>query len=378
MYEKQFVVISSSVKRKGEAPTFSALLSGPQDAASFRRAVYRKNAVCIVRETTDPLKCLTKETICKRLNALKHIDRKSLAWARSHVVFTTDYEYKVFRIAKRSGGFRSIWAPRDDVKVFQRKMVKYVTEAIGGCHSAAFAYCKGKSVRNVLVRHEKAGSNWFLKLDIHHFFDSTSLGDAASQIQRIWPFSTWDICDIQSKLACMFPKGLMRQGPASSPGLSNLIMIPFDFRMSAWAKANGFVYTRYADDMLISHKNKFDWKEATSVVQSILKDEGYHYRLNADKTRFGSINGRNWNLGMMLNKDRQITTGWESKKNLRSALSHLCSEIKSGTVDSARVSSLAGEIAWMNQVQKGSGTAIAMKIGEKFNVNLIEVLNISN
>jgi hypothetical protein len=50
--------------------------------------------------------------------------------------------------------------------------------------------------------------------------------------------------------------------------------------------------------------------------------------IKAKKTRYGSIAGSNWNLGLMLNKDNNITVGYEKKKTLNAMLNNFLRDFK--------------------------------------------------
>ena len=80
------------------------------------------------------------------------------------------------------------------------------------------------------------------------------------------------------------------------------------------------VYTRYADDLLISSKNKFhqNIKEIVDNISAKLKD--YNLTLSEHKTRYGTNAGRNWNLGIMYNKDNNLTVGYRQKKLFKNIL----------------------------------------------------------
>jgi hypothetical protein len=81
---------------------------------------------------------------------------------------------------------------------------------------------------------------------------------------------------------------------------------------------NEVCYTRYADDLLISSPYQFDKDEIINNINGILKY--YGMTISAHKTRYGSSSGRNWNLGLMLNKDNNITIGHEKKQILKSRI----------------------------------------------------------
>jgi len=70
------------------------------------------------------------------------------------------------------------------------------------------------------------------------------------------------------------------------------------------------VYTRYADDLLISGRQGFSADEAQNVVGEVLAYFHAPFAVKPEKTRYGSRSGSNWNLGVVLNKDKEITIGW--------------------------------------------------------------------
>jgi hypothetical protein len=92
----------------------------------------------------------------------------------------------------------------------------------------------------------------------------------------------------------------------------------FDYELTR--QLRGFTYTRYADDLLISKTTQFDWQEVARQVQIGLPS-GLNIKPN--KTRYGSSNGSNWNLGLMYNKDLNITVGYRKKHLLKNKIHNL-------------------------------------------------------
>ena len=59
------------------------------------------------------------------------------------------------------------------------------------------------------------------------------------------------------------------------------------------------------------------------VIQNHLNDEvSPTLQLNREKSRCGSIAGSNWNLGLMLNKDNNITIGHKNKMKLKAKINN--------------------------------------------------------
>jgi hypothetical protein len=143
--------------------------------------------------------------------------------------------------------------------------------------SAANAYIKGRSIITAVKEHNQ--SKIFLKNDVKDFFQSIkrkklekvilSLNDDNKNACLNSIFGLDLPSDNRKKyfspkisqnglkeiLNCCYYKNKLPLGFITSPALSNIYMIPFDEQMSYMKNV---VYTRYADDILVSVKNKAD------------------------------------------------------------------------------------------------------------------------
>ena len=280
-------------------------------------------------------------------------------------------EYHTFQIPKHSGGFRTIEAPNDDLKKFQSELKEYFDNTCNALpHNAAYAYIKHREVKNALEKHRN--SNWFLKLDVHGFFPSCNLEAIYSHIKQVFPFSVFPTdCDEALKTAIQY--GLINdhlpQGTPMSPVLTNLMMVPFDTELSRLLTKE-FIYTRYADDLLISSPYQFDWAEMQTKIVTLLKTLNYPFELNQGKTRYGSINGRNWNLGLMLNKDHQITLGHAKKQRYKAAIFNFCNDLTKGKIwDRIDVQVLSGQLAYGKNIEPEYFNNLIQKYNQKFQIN---------
>lgn len=233
-----------------------------------------------------------------------------------------DFEYNTFRIPKASGGFRTITAPTEKLKVKQRALLDYL---VNKCHIIespwAFAYVPKTCAIDALKKHQANKSKWFLKIDIKDFFPSCTSTIVADSLLKIYPICSWPKHEQDSFLNILniycYKDDALPQGAVTSPFLSNITMIPYDyaiFRLLNKAetfKKQRYIYTRYADDILISAKTEFEYQELVNKIQEIF---GTNFLIKAEKTRYGSSSGRNWNLGCMLNKDNNITIGYKQKE----------------------------------------------------------------
>ena len=237
--------------------------------------------------------------------------------------------YKSFWIPKKSGGLRHINAPQPELMdALRRQKTMYEKDFHVLYHTSAFAYIEHRCTVDAVKRHQSNQSKWFAKLDLHDFFGSTTLDFVMSMFSMVFPFSEVvkipeGKSQLRKALELAFLDGGLPQGTPISPLITNVMMIPIDFKLSKSFRDYGkqqFVYTRYADDFIISSKYDFDIHKVEKLVVDTLKSFGAPFSINASKTRYGSSAGRNWNLGVMLNKDNEITVGYKKKRQFQSMI----------------------------------------------------------
>ena len=224
--------------------------------------------------------------------------------------------YKTFHIPKKSGGVRRIDAPIPELKN-ALDALKIIFENNFGAlyHTTAFAYIKGRCTIDAIKRHQSNESKWFGKYDLSDFFGSTTLEFVMKMLSMIYPFSEVVKIpvgkeELEKALSLAFLNGGLPQGTPISPLITNIMMIPIDHKLSnAFRSFNNqhLVYTRYADDFLVSSKYSFLFREVEKFIKDTLKEFDAPFTIKAQKTRYGSSAGSNWNLGLMLNKDNRRT-----------------------------------------------------------------------
>lgn len=287
--------------------------------------------------------------------------------------------YHSFKIPKRSGGLRQIDAPLDDLMQALREL-KFIFEKklFASYHTCAFAYVRGRSTIDAVKRHQRNNSKWFLKLDYHNFFGSTTPEFVMNMLSQIFPYNELlksqrgkDALD--KALSLCFLNGGLPQGTPISPTITNLMMIPIDHAIAKYAREHSphLTYTRYADDILLSSDLKFSWNNVQNDIIEIVNKFNAPFSLNTAKTRFGSSAGRNWNLGVMLNKDNQITVGHNKKKVFKAMLFQFCSDYKNGnpwSVDD--VQHLQGLKSYYEMVEGDTIKAIIKTYSQKMNMDI--------
>lgn len=292
--------------------------------------------------------------------------------------------YKSFCIPKKSGGLRHINAPEAELMdALRRQKTMYEEDFHVLYHTSAFAYIKHRCTVDAVKRHQANKSKWFAKLDLHDFFGSTTLDFVMSMFSMIFPFSEVvkvpeGEAQLHKALELAFLDGGLPQGTPISPLITNVMMIPVDFKLTKTFRnyeKQQFVYTRYADDFIISSKYDFDVHEVEKVVVDTLKEFGAPFSINASKTRYGSSAGRNWNLGVMLNKDNEITVGYKKKRQFQSMMYNYINDKRNGVAwPREDIMAMQGLHSYYRMVEPAAIDAIVRHANEKLGVDVLRVI----
>ena len=290
--------------------------------------------------------------------------------------------YREFHIPKKSGGLRKIDAPNDELKESLREEVSMFVNEFGALyHTAAYAYVQGRCTVDAVRRHQANASKWFLKTDFSNFFGSTTLEFTMKMLSNIFPFSEVVALpegkeNLERAVSLGFLDGGLPQGTPLSPMLTNLISIPIDHRLAQYFSERHMVYTRYADDILVSSQVDFRFTEVVAHINKVVHDEfGAPWFIKPQKTRYGSSAGKNWNLGVMLNKDNEITIGHAKKKQFKAMLHNYLTDYKKGIQwDLNDVQTLQGLMSYYLMIERPYITHVIIETNKKHGVNLARVL----
>ena len=214
-----------------------------------------------------------------------------------------DDNYRVFRIRKHSGGYRTIYEPNRTLKYIQRQILNNVLYDMK-VSKYATAYIKGKSLVDNAIMH--TNKKIILKLDIEDFFDSISFVNIYNKCFSIDLFPK-SIGILLTTLVSY--DGYLPQGAPTSSYISNLVMKDFDEKIGKWCELNNISYTRYSDDMTFSG----DFKP--SKVVKIVRKELYKLGLKLNNKKIHVIhNSSSQNVtGIIVNEKVQVSNKYRKK-----------------------------------------------------------------
>lgn len=298
--------------------------------------------------------------------------------------------YDVFKIPKRTHGFREISAPKAQLKE-DLKRINYILINHFNllAHDSAWAYIKHRDVVQAMQTHTNNNSRWYLKIDLKNFFGSCNKEFILKQLIELYPFKllieqektqsstiTLSILNDLIHTACL--NNVLPQGSPLSPLLSNLVMVEFDYKINkilyTLSKEDKlfkqkYIYTRYADDIIISARNKFEYNNIIDALNELFKDTPLS--INTEKIRFGSTAGRNWNLGVMCNKDNKITVGHKRKQLIKSTVyNYIINKQDDIKWSKSDLQYLLGQLSWLRNVELEYYTGLMSYFKNKYNKDI--------
>lgn len=291
--------------------------------------------------------------------------------------------YYSFLIPKKTGGTRRIDAPNPELMDALRSLKTLFETSFGAkvlYHTSAFAYIEGRSTIDAVKRHQANESRWYAKFDLSNFFGNTTMEFTMQQLSMIFPFSEIikipeGRAELEKALDLAFLNGGLPQGTPISPLITNIIMIPIDFKLKkALRDFDGkyHVYTRYADDFIISSRYDFNFRNVERLIADTIIESGAKFRLKAEKTRYGSTAGRNYNLGLMVTSENRITIGNAKKRQIEMLMRNYAIDVKNGNRwDISDVQVFAGQLSYLRMVEPDVFERIVQHINGKFSIDIM-------
>lgn len=239
----------------------------------------------------------------------------------NRLIARAPHTYKVYTIPKKNRGRRTIAQPAKETKYIQYWIIENIFKKLP-VHQCATAYTKGSSIKENAKIHAK--NTYFVKMDFKDFFTSIKDEHLSAHIRTYLrdELSDEDISDIVRVSCIRLPSRdymCLSIGAPSSPILSNTIMYEFDTKVDSWCRDNNVVYTRYADDMTFSTRERDLSSDIEKTVRLIAKRlNNLSLRFNAKKTTHLSKRHQRRVTGLIINNEGKISLGRDRKRTISS------------------------------------------------------------
>ena len=239
------------------------------------------------------------------------ITTKQLAWLTYHRGATVNDHYARFTIPKRSGGTRTISAPKRQLRAAQAWVLQNILNHVS-IHDAAMAFRPKRSIVHNARLHANKGL--VIRVDLKDFFPSIVFRRVKGLFRGLG--YNEGVASVLALLCTEAPRvavtldGQKRhvaigerqlpQGACTSPAITNIMCRRLDARLTGLAAHYGFTYTRYADDLVFSHPDTTATAgQLFTRLRQIVEAEGYV--LNDKKTRVMRPQHRQTVTGVVVN-----------------------------------------------------------------------------
>ena len=166
-------------------------------------------------------------------------------------------EYITFHIPKPGGQRRLIQHPATALKMAQQNLNRYLQAVYFGIKpNCAYGFVPvptdelhPRNIYSNALQHHK--SEWFLAVDLKDFFHTVTTTHLRDLFRNTFCFPP-DLSKLLVEL-CSY-QGRLPMGAPTSPALSNLCCLFFDFQLEKLAAQHSAIFTRYADDLTFSFR----------------------------------------------------------------------------------------------------------------------------
>lgn len=228
--------------------------------------------------------------------------------------------YTTFRIPKKSGGNRVVFAPCSDLMkihniVNNKLRSTYHMMQPKVVHGFTYKTAKEKYLDIGIKANAKMHLNkkCILNIDIKDFFPSISISGVRAMFESV-PFN-YDH-NLATGLALLFCyKGQLPAGAPTSPLISNFYCLKLDADVLELSNSENITYSRYADDLTFSSNAIID-TEFVVKVSEILKNFGFE--INRKKLRKASNFQAQYVTGIKVNQTLNLNRTYY--RNLRAVL----------------------------------------------------------
>lgn len=201
----------------------------------------------------------------------------------------------------QAGKTRNLLVPSEKLKSFHEFLRLFLLDFMPLNKDVVFSYRKGLSAYDAVSRH--AASKSFFLCDIADFFPSIRRPRVKSTL-----LTAKDLCPIQDldtwldrivDLVCVDDS--LPIGFATSPAISNAVLMDFDNALQTYCTNKGIVLTRYSDDIIVSSQDFAALKGIKEQVAALLQDAlRGEFSLHPGKSKFLKSGSKIKLLGMVL------------------------------------------------------------------------------
>lgn len=329
------------------------------------------------------------ETVIE-LAELLEISVSQLRFLTFHRTTNQISHYKRFYIKKKTGGTRMISSPMPQLKRVQYWVFENILNKIP-VHEAAHGFVEERSITTNAALH--VGAEVVINQDLKNFFPSITFervrglfrsfgysGQLATIFALICTEPEIDEVELDGEVYYVAKSArYLPQGAPTSPMITNILCKRLDNRLTGMAEKNGYVYSRYADDITLSTQQEDGVEKIPQILwqsRKIIEDESF--QLHPDKLHIMRTGSRKEVTGIVVNE--KINVGRKKLNQFRALLHQIEKdgvEGKSWNSNPNVLPAIKGYANFVNMVnpQKGEKLLEQVKnIWEKENYQQVHII----
>lgn len=279
--------------------------------------------------------------------------------------------YKTYKIPKKTIGFRLIAQPTSQIKQVQKTIISLLEEHLP-IHHCAKAYKQGTSIVDNAKVH--LDSEYLLKMDLLNFFNSITPDIFFNEFKK----NSFSVNKLDKKILTDFlfwnrskkrnRNLVLSVGAPSSPFISNFVMFKFDQKVASYCESLNVNYTRYADDLTFSTKERdLLFSVKNQVANMVFNEFSGKLRINETKTVFSSKAHNRHITGIILTNNNTISIGHKRKRYISS----LVYRFNKSILSDSEVLYLKGILSFVNNVEP----LFVIHLVEKYGASVVDAIN---
>jgi hypothetical protein len=265
---------------------------------------------------------------------------------------------------------RTVYSPEKNLKLYLGFLSRVLFDRLPIESEVVYSYRKGVNVVNAVEKHRN--SKYFFQADIENFFGSITRDAIKATI--LAAVESCPISDIEHWMDRILDlvtiDGFLPPGYPTSPAISNACLLEFDRQLLAWCFERNLVYTRYADDLIVSGLSEDDLSFLVSKITGVL-DSVFSgvMTLNSSKTRIIRPGAKIKILGIAILPNGKVSVDGRLKKSAETAMHFLLKDrekftsfLKEVDLDRA-LKKFSGQLNYINTVDPSFLDKLRKKYG---------------
>lgn len=272
--------------------------------------------------------------------------------------------------SKKNYEGRTVYNPDKNLKLYLGFLSRVLFNRLPIKGDVVFSYRKGVNVVDAVEKHRE--SRYYFQSDIENFFGSIHrdmIGKAILSALNVCPIS--DIEQWLDRILDMVTvNGALPPGFPTSPSISNACLYNFDNEFLDWCTENKLVYTRYADDLMVSGTTEEKMHIITPQITKLLRFEFEgRINLNMQKTKFIRPGEKVRMLGVSILPNGKVSVDGRLKKHSETAMHCLLTDkdkfvsfLKETDFDKA-LKKFSGQLNYINTIDPSFLDKLRKKYG---------------